>query len=736
MFLTNEKIPGQVNLSVSVIIPTYNRAAFIGAAVQSALDQTRTPDEIIVVDDGSTDETPEILAAFGAPVRMIHQENRGRSAARNAGLRAATSDAIVFLDSDDLLEPQFVERCAELLERHPDVGVAYTDFYLCDSEGNRVGRSSQVIPGRRSSGKVLGALARRNFMTVTAMVRRSCLGDITFEEEMSCAEDYDFWRKLAIGCGFQYIGEPLMRYRFHDAMTTMTQLDDLSRGQVLVQRRILDMPEFRELARSEQARAFCSHGAKLAILGATSEARQFFWKSIRTSPTYSVGFGLFVLSLLGRRTLQFAIHKQRQLSGNQMDSREGKITLFESGPSPRPTVMQNSTRHKVLVVGQTPPPYHGQAIMIQRLVDSELAGFELIHVRMGFSDNLDEVGRFRISKVFHLFAVIASILRHRLVERPKVLYYPPGGPHRVPMFRDIIILLSTRWMFDKTIFHFHASGLEKLYQRLPSWQRWLFRKAYFGVDAAVRISDLTPEDGKFIQAQREFVVPNGIEDPWQEMVPRDYLPASEEAPLKILYVGMLHEGKGVLVLAEACKYLAEREIPFQLQLMGQADSEEFVSRLRERIAELELENCVSFLGVLNGQQKLDAFAAADVLCHPTHYDTFPVVLLEAMAAGLPVVSTRFSGIPSIVQDGQTGTLVEPRDPSAVADALATLANQPYLRQEMGAAGRQRFKQHYTLSTHVERMRQVFLKVADEYSDSVVPSAPPIAPEWKLEGSRG
>ena len=99
-------------LSVSVIIPTYNRAAFIAAAINSVLDQTCPPDEIIVVDDGSTDDTSRVLSQFGPPVTVIRQQNARVSAARNTGLRAATSDAVIFLDSDDMMRSE--EHTSEL----------------------------------------------------------------------------------------------------------------------------------------------------------------------------------------------------------------------------------------------------------------------------------------------------------------------------------------------------------------------------------------------------------------------------------------------------------------------------------------------------------------------------------------------------------------------------------------------------------------------------------------------
>ena len=139
---------------------------------------------------------------------------------------------------------------------------------------------------------------------------------------------------------------------------------------------------------------------------------------------------------------------------------------------------------KVLVVGQTPPPYGGQAIMISRFVNCKMSDVSLIHARMGFSAHMNEVGRVRFSKITHMLGLIARIIYHRVVSGAQILYYPPAGPDRVPMFRDFVILISTRWLFDKTIFHYHSGGISELYDQLPRWQQWLFRRAYFGADAA------------------------------------------------------------------------------------------------------------------------------------------------------------------------------------------------------------------------------------------------------------
>jgi glycosyltransferase involved in cell wall biosynthesis len=370
---------------------------------------------------------------------------------------------------------------------------------------------------------------------------------------------------------------------------------------------------------------------------------------------------------------------------------------------------ERRSRPTILVVGQTPPPFGGQAVMIEALLQGRYERIVLAHVRMAFSREMSDVGKVQASKLGHLLSVIASIYRQRLRTGARTLYYPPAGPDRVPMYRDLAILLSTRWLFEHTVWHFHGSGLSELYPRLSWPVRWLFRRAYFHPDAAIRISASSPPDGAALEARREYVIPNGVAD---LSLLADPVRRALGAP-RLLFVGVLRESKGARVLLEALAILAGRSIPFEADLMGRFESQQFEAEIRHYAADHGLDGCVHFLGVRSGGDKARAYAAADIFCFPSFFESenFPVVLLEAMQFRLPVVATAWRGIPSLVRDGETGLLVPIKDPLAVADAVQRLIADPALAQRMGAAGRGLYERQYTIDAFHRRMEQALYEIA-------------------------
>jgi len=368
---------------------------------------------------------------------------------------------------------------------------------------------------------------------------------------------------------------------------------------------------------------------------------------------------------------------------------------------------KNSKPYKILVVGQTPPPYHGQAIMIHNLLNTHSDHLEWFHVRMEFSSDMDEVGKFKIKKLWVLLKLIAKIYVFKLIHNVDVMYYPPAGPQKIPVYRDIIVLTATRWLFKKVVFHFHAAGVSEIHGTLSGFMRKLYQKAYFYPDVAIRLSEHNPEDGRFFMARKEYLIPCGIEDQGKDYL--DLRSKETHSCVNILFVGVLTESKGVLVLLNSCLLLAQKQLDFHCYFMGGFESPAFQAKVENVIRCHGLEDRITFLGIQSGKDKIGSFVKADIVCLPTFYESesFGLVLLEAMQFQLPVIATRWRGIPSIVEDRRSGFLIPINDPEALAEKLEILIRNEPLRQKMGAAGRQLYCQKFTAQRHYQQMEQMF-----------------------------
>ena len=204
-------------LGVSVVIPAYNYARFLGEAVASALAQSWSPLEVIVVDDGSTDETPELLAGMHDPrLRVIRQENAGLSAARNTGIREARHELIAFLDADDRWSPGFLNAVAAQFRTLPeDFAMAASGTQLFTREGVLVEHSRHLLPPP----SVLTArdFILRNRVFPSAVVARKAAFEQcgNFDTELRSSEDRDMWIRLTTLYRAAYLEQPLVHIRRH-----------------------------------------------------------------------------------------------------------------------------------------------------------------------------------------------------------------------------------------------------------------------------------------------------------------------------------------------------------------------------------------------------------------------------------------------------------------------------------------------------------------------------------------
>ena len=201
---------------VTVVIPAYNAAKYLIESLDSVLAQSFGDFEVIVVDDGSTDETPEILTPYLDVIRYIRTENRGPSSARNLAIRESRGELIAFQDADDVWLPEKLALQVELLEARPGLGVAFTGS---ERFNERETLDCNLTTGSPvPSGWVFDELLSRHFIALsTVVVRRSCLDAVGgFDESLVGAEDYNLFLRLAHSYQFGLVSKVLVRKRCHD----------------------------------------------------------------------------------------------------------------------------------------------------------------------------------------------------------------------------------------------------------------------------------------------------------------------------------------------------------------------------------------------------------------------------------------------------------------------------------------------------------------------------------------
>lgn len=366
-----------------------------------------------------------------------------------------------------------------------------------------------------------------------------------------------------------------------------------------------------------------------------------------------------------------------------------------------------SDRADILLVGQTPPPYHGQAVVTAMLFEHDWGELQVAMLRMGYSDSIDAVGKVSPGKLLHLLCLVLKTWWIALSKRPEVLYYLPASANKAPVIRDIIYLGAVRWCFAKTAFHYHAAGLPEYLAESGLLGR-MGSLAYAGADVSIEICRTDYSPGRAFGARRTVIVPNGI-----DVAPAGCAHAQKEKPV-VLFVGALSEGKGVMELVETARLLAQKRPDVVFHLAGSWASQDFEREVTQRIREVGLEKNIAFLGVLEGQQKWQAYADADVFFFPSHYqsENFPMVLIEALACGLPIVTTRWRGIPQLMGESDAAILCDIHAPDEYAAELESLLNDEQRCDHMSKAARSHYDSRFTRSQFIRSMEQVFVELLE------------------------
>ena len=285
-------------VDLSIIIPTYNRAYVVGRAIQSVLNQTYKNFEILVVDDGSTDNTNEIVRSVNDErVRYIrHEKNKGAAAARNTGIMAAKGKYIAFQDSDDEWLPEKLEKqMAAFRNASSQIGVVYTGMLRIEGDGKTYMPPPEVT---EKEGNIYHSLLRRSFVfTSSTVVRRECFTEVgIFDEHFPHAEDWDLWIRISKYYHFRFIDEPLLIYYVMPDSLFVNQACTIRAYEMILEKHYKDIEKDKRIL----ARFYIVMGDLLCSEKKLRQGRRYFMKAAVAYPLNIESLLAYLASLQGQ----------------------------------------------------------------------------------------------------------------------------------------------------------------------------------------------------------------------------------------------------------------------------------------------------------------------------------------------------------------------------------------------------------------------------------------------------
>jgi glycosyltransferase involved in cell wall biosynthesis len=357
----------------------------------------------------------------------------------------------------------------------------------------------------------------------------------------------------------------------------------------------------------------------------------------------------------------------------------------------------------VLVVGPLPPPFNGMTRMTHMVLRASLiGGLKTIHVDTSDHRPISTVGRIDFRNIFLALKHSVGFVSRLLLHRPDLVYIPVSRD-RLGFLRDALFLLPTRLSGRRLIVHLHSRDFQGFFNSEPIWMRLLIRACLSkSVHAIVLAENRRNDFGSLVEPDHIHVVPNGVLDIGEG-------PEEARDTTMVLHIATLRPEKGTFAVLEAAHALHEILPNLRVVIAGDwyhADSRSEAHRYVDRE---NLGDVVCFAGVVEGARKDALLRKAAVMAFPTAYayESQPLVLLEALAAGTPVVTTALGAIPEMITDGREGYLIGAGDVDQLAGALLRVLENSDLRRAMGRAARHRFEEDFNEQAFAERLLEAW-----------------------------
>lgn len=675
---------------VSVIIPTYNCGKFISEAIESVLGQTYQDFEIVIVDDGSADNTRDVIASFEEKyprkIKYIYQKNQGMCIARNIAIKNSHGKFVAFLDADDFWMPTRLEKEISIFEKYREVGLVHSNVKNVDEAGLFLN-----IPLRKRE-KLSGYLFKQIFLRetnvniTTIMIRRECLDDVgLFDENLTRlgCEDRELILRISRKYKIHYVDLPLGVHRFRQGSLSK-DIERMVKARIYVIDKFFPPGKNEILRRKALGRVYKDLGDDSLFSGRFSEAGYQYLISLKYWPFFYYAWKNFLKSLFH--------YKAQRISKMKIDLMQIWDCAIRKDSSFGDLAVQIAEEGKKRGLG------------IHFVVPN--FDFEETRLKITGAEARYTVIPENWKKLRNSLKLLFLILKIK----PKIADF-----HFCDTLSFFPVFLFARLAGIEIVYHYHGEiqplGNLRFVNRHFSRLRFL---TVF-VNKIICVSEANKRYLKALNIRKHIdVIYNGIQiQKFLENFQRHQRQTQDifKGGIKIITsIGSLIPRKGVDVLIRAFQQVLKEAPEARLIIVGKGDTAKF-ERL---VQELGMQDYIHLTGFVK-EYPYGILNSTDLYVSASYAESFGLSIAEAELRGLCVLATRVGGVPEVVVDKKTGLLVNAGDPQALAEKMIFLLKADQLRKTMGLAGKEHVIKMFSLK---ERVEELFENLFSEKKQSV------------------
>jgi glycosyltransferase involved in cell wall biosynthesis len=364
---------------------------------------------------------------------------------------------------------------------------------------------------------------------------------------------------------------------------------------------------------------------------------------------------------------------------------------------------KENQKSKILFLVQLPPPIHGVSVLNEHIYN--IASFNDLFdkdiVELKFSNDLKTLSQLSFDKVYRTFKIAVSLFKKTISFKPNFVYFTIS-PSNNTFYRDLLFVFIIKVMRVKPIYHLHGKGIMDNINSRPfllKIYKWGFNNSVIiHLSDGLIATEITPLK---LKKATIYTLQNGIKK--EENASKIGIENKED---DLLFLSNLFPSKGIFVLIEALRFV-KMELPnIKVNIVGNTVNDEILTKVKTMIHDYNLNQSVIVHGQKTGHEKNAFFEKSKVFVHPTLNDAFPLVILEAMQYGLPVISTYEGAIPEIINE-HTGILVEKNKPKLLADKIVSMMSNQAQLKTMSNNCREEFDKRFIIDRFDSQISNIF-----------------------------